>query len=219
LTTIADTAGGRFSSFGAAAINDAGTVAFLGILNDRDRTQGIFAGPGGATLIVGTNSDVFSQFGNPAINNAGTVAVFGGLQDGIQAIFTGNGGPVTARTDLDNPPFIEFEHPSINNAGEVTFFAIDGDGVGGIFVELTGRAAPAAVIQTGDSLFGSTVTSLDMGRFGFNDSDQLAFEFTLADGRTGVALASLTVVPEPSSLNLLLPVLGVLGVLLVRRRK
>jgi hypothetical protein len=47
------------------------------------------------------------------------------------------------------------------------------------------------VIQTGDALFGSSVTNVDLGRFALNDCFQLAFEYTLQDGRTGIAVASL----------------------------
>jgi hypothetical protein len=55
------------------------------------------------------------------------------------------------------------------------------------------------------ALDGSTVTSLSFGR-GINDAGQIAFEATLADGRTGIYRADLQTVPEPSSL-----LLGCLG--------
>ena len=41
-----------------------------------------------------------------------------------------------------------------------------------------------AVVRTGDALFGSTVTSLNFFREGLNDSGQLAFYYSLSDGRT-----------------------------------
>ena len=58
-------------------------------------------------------------------------------------------------------------------------------------MELTGGASPLAVLQSGDSLFGSTVTAVSVGRFAFNDHLRLAFEYELADGRSGIAVASL----------------------------
>jgi hypothetical protein len=43
---------------------------------------------------------------------------------------------------------------------------------------------------TRDRLFGSTVTSVDLGRFALNDNVQLAFHYLLSDGRSGVAIAA-----------------------------
>jgi hypothetical protein len=56
---------------------------------------------------------------------------------------------------------------------------------------LTGGARPIPVIQTGDKLFGGIVTSVDLGRFALNDKFQMAFQYSLDDGRSGVAIASL----------------------------
>jgi hypothetical protein len=50
---------------------------------------------------------------------------------------------------------------------------------------------PVPEIQSGDPLFGSVVTSIDLGRFALNNRFQMAFEYTLEDGRTGIAIASL----------------------------
>jgi len=46
------------------------------------------------------------------------------------------------------------------------------------------------VIRPGDPLFGSTVTQVNLGRFALNDRFQMAFEYTLTDGRSGIAVAS-----------------------------
>ena len=55
------------------------------------------------------------------------------------------------------------------------------------------------VIALGDALFGSTVTGLDFLN-GLNDAGDVAFLYHLADGRQGIAVAS---VPEPAGLALL----------------
>ena len=73
----------------------------------------------------------------------------------------------------------------------MAFFANEQSGGEGVFVELSGGASPVAVIETGDALFGSIVTGLDLGRFALNDRDQLAFHYDLQDGRSGVAILSL----------------------------
>ena len=79
---------------------------------------------------------------------------------------------------------------SINNRGDVAFFATETVGRDGIFVELTGGSNPVPVIETGDALFGSTVVTLSTGRFSLNASGQIAFRYQLADGRSGIAVAS-----------------------------
>src|SRR5689334_4728792 len=84
-----------------------------------------------------------------------------------------------------------FEHPSINSRGAVAFSAFEANGGLGIFVELTGKASPVAILQTGDQLFGSTVTAVTVGRFAFNDHLRLVFGYELQDGRSGIAVASL----------------------------
>jgi hypothetical protein len=80
---------------------------------------------------------------------------------------------------------------SINNLGDVAFFASESVGIDGVFVELTGGSNAVPVIETGDALFGSTVVALSVGRFSLNDSEQIAFRYALADGRSGIAVASL----------------------------
>jgi hypothetical protein len=74
--------------------------------------------------------------------------------------------------------------------------------------------AGTRVIGTGDALNGSTVTDLALGASGLNDDGDIAFNYTLASGTTGVAVASL--IPEPGS-ALLLVAAG--GTLLSRRRR
>jgi hypothetical protein len=87
--------------------------------------------------------------------------------------------------------------PDINDAGLVAFRATLDAGGAGIF---TGPdAVNDRVIGTGDALFGSTVTDVFFAR-GLNEDGSLAFAYTLANGRQGVALA---VVPEPVALTLL----------------
>jgi hypothetical protein len=207
LTQVLDSLNSNFGSFGAVAINARGEIVFLGV--HKDRSQGIFlavpnldeAGksenlPAGAVSVVDVvNNFDFFGFGDPVINDAGVVADSAGGVAGLE-IFSGNARGITARTDPSSALFAEFEHPSMNNRGAVAFSAFETNGAQGIFVELTGGASPVAVLQTGDPLFGSTVTAVTVGRFAFNDHFQLVFGYELADGRSGIAIASLQVVQE-----------------------
>jgi len=206
LTTVLDVLTSNFKSFGAVAINRSGQIVFEGTL--KDRTAGIFVispkvdetekdggtPPASASLvdIVDTNNPDFFGFGDPVINDAGVVADSGGGGTRVE-IFSADANGITARTDPSSAIFADFEHPSINNHGSVAFSTFETNGGQGIFGELTGGTSPVAVLQTGDTLFGSTVTAVSVGRFAFNDHFQLAFEYELEDGRSGVAIAHLQV--------------------------
>ena len=78
--------------------------------------------------------------------------------------------------------------PAINDAGHVAFFAfVKGEsGDSGIF----NGPDPVAnkIIQTGDSLFGSTVSSLQLG--GINAFDEVVFRAVLADGRDFIVIGT-----------------------------
>ena len=226
LTTIATTSPTGFSGFGGASINSAGTVAFLGIQGTGSATvAGEFSGLNGATTIgqvTGFGPAAGSEFSNPAINNAGRVAFFGTPDANGQAfgVFTGDGGALDTIVDINSDPnLIATEHPSLNNAGAVAFESFEADGTEQMLLSLPGAATPTRVLQTGDTLFGATVTSLFVGAFALNDNNQLTFSYTLDDGRTGIGVARLaasspTAAPEPGSLLLFLPILALA---LVRR--
>lgn len=75
------------------------------------------------------------------------------------------------------------------------------------------------VITTGDSLFGSTVTSIDFSRQGLNNLGQVAFYATLADGTSGIFRADPQLVPEADALSGVLA-FGAFGAgVMLRQRK
>ncbi len=63
-----------------------------------------------------------------------------------------------------------------------------------------GNAATDKIIGNGDTLFGSTVSSLTIQNHAVNNSGQVAFYYQLGDGRRGIAVAT----PPPSALPELL---------------
>lgn len=73
-------------------------------------------------------------------------------------------------------------------------------GVEGIFLKYLSVPTPFEVISVGDSLFGGTVTDLSMSIDAVNNDDVIAFQYQLANGVRGVALAH---VPETSSFVLI----------------
>lgn len=221
LTTIASTAGGFFSNFGffpSLGNSNQGTVAFQGILAGGG--EGIYLGSGGPfTTIADTSGGRFTSFGvAPSLNELGQVAFFATLTDGSSGIFLAHGGTIETIADTTGP-FSGFgvagigvrDTLTVNNAGQVVFLATLDAGGSGIFTgpdPLTDR-----VIGTGDPLFGSTVTGLELSREVLNDAGQIAFEAILADSRrvviradpAGMSFAQPAgiTVPEPGGLVLL----------------
>jgi len=107
--------------------------------------------------------------------------------------FTARNGGFTPRNNPASAPFLNTDHPSLNNSGAIAFAAIPLASVTdptGIFLGVSGGESLIPVIRPGDPLFGSTVTQVNLGRFALNDRFQMAFEYTLTDGRSGIAVAS-----------------------------
>ena len=221
------TNGGAFSVLGVPNINSGGKVAFFSNL-DTGR-NGIFTNTAGSSTTASvadttnTNGGAFSNFiGSPDINTGGTVVFFADLDTGGTGIFTNREGSFTAdsianSTTTNGGAFSFFINASINTARTIAFSATLDAGGSGVFARLPGGNAPFAVVQTGDSLFGSSVTRLSVSSSGLNDSNQLAFNYSLADGRFGIAVAQI-VVPEAGTLAL--AAVGLLaGVGVVVRRK
>lgn len=140
---------------------------------------------------------------------------------GGRGIYTGSGGATTTIADSDSPVSSSFAiaTPSINGSGTVAFQASRDAGGSGLFVQ-NGSGGFDAVLLSGQSFMGSTVSSFGFGNQGFNDLGQFAFRATLADGRQGIytATSSVTVAaPEPGTWAMM--ALGVGALRLVMRRK
>lgn len=137
VTTIADT-NSLFSYFGTdgftynfSAINDSGTVAFLGTL--KDGSSGIFTSSSGKLTTIVDTSSSFSYLGhplfylqNPSINDRGAVAfgatAFGANNGYNRSILVSTGGVIT--TIVDDTSIIKFsESAVINNKGTVALQA------------------------------------------------------------------------------------------------
>src|SRR5579864_900475 len=204
LTTVLATPSFGFSQFGNVGINATGEVVFLGVRPDG--SQGVFVVrsrdedrddktpdvPQQPIDIVDSNNPNFAGagFGDPVINKNGVVADVAFLANGVE-IFTGDKRGVTPRTDPASPLFNDAEHPSLNDFGVVAFSVTLSAGGNAILVESTGGASPVVILKTGDPLFGSTVSSLFVGRFALNNHGELVFQYRLNDGRSGVAIVNL----------------------------
>jgi hypothetical protein len=212
LTLIADSSGplGHAAFAEPLGMNDHGTVAFLASMDAGG--FGMFSGNGGPLTPIVTSASGFTNLQEPSINADGTVAFFGERTGGVVGIFAHRDGTLTTIADSSGPFTGNFGNEvDINASGKVAFKATLDAGGSGIF---TGPDPVAdKVIQTGDALFGSTVTVVgDVSArtsdiFDMNDHGEIAFRYELANGVSGIAVAR--IVPEPSSAIVLSVVLGV----------
>ncbi len=194
------------------SINDSGVVAFVATGSK------IVTGSGGATTTIFTGPETNLT----SINNAGTVAFR--PQGAPDTIYTGNGGTPTAIYSgfpidfrMNNAGTVAFDisgggvltgngaspatlyvagafYPSINDLGQVAYYYQAGAAdLGSISIGLNPIAGK--VIEIGDPLDGSTVTSLSFSKI--NNLGQVAFGAGLANGETGLFIA--TPVPEPTT--------------------
>ena len=207
---VADNAG-AFNDFGSnPTVNDAGTVAFSASLDTP--VGGIYIGSvggNGATTTVVTNETaaLYNFDGSPFINNNGEITFRANEQATFApAVWVVNqDGSNLRRIANVSGPFSQLQSPVINDVGTIVFFANLDNGGRGIF---TGpNAGIDKVIAEGDPLFGSPVQSLGFFR-GLNNQDEIAFSYTLADGRKGIARARvvptadrLAIVPRITSLQ------------------
>jgi hypothetical protein len=188
-----------FSQFlGDPAINAGGTVVFKANLAAGGSGIYLGTGSGSLTTIVTTGGTITGTGAWPSINTAGHVAYLV-TGTGYSAVYRYAGGSSTLIADSTGVFSNIVTNPAISGADRVAFVADLAAGGRGLFTG--GNPATDTVIQTGSALDGSTVTDLFVGPSAFNDAGQLAFYATLADGRSGVYLA--TPVPETAHLLLL----------------
>jgi hypothetical protein len=164
------------------SINKAGTVAYT---TNVER--------GGSKLFVATKhstaslvaADDHGSFGAPVINNRGAVAFRCGDYSAVCLVDHKGKYVAIGSGKFD---FLAGD-PSMNDAGVIAYWGVKQvRDKARIAIYTTAQDAP--VISTGDQLFGSTVTQL-VGVSGtyLNNRGQIAFQYELADGRTGVARA------------------------------
>ncbi|HVK04799.1 MAG TPA: choice-of-anchor tandem repeat NxxGxxAF-containing protein [Armatimonadaceae bacterium] len=129
--SIADTREGRFVGFTTPAINDRGTVAFLGYPSGDGAGAGIFTTKNGRHFktIVTSDHPTLVAFGPPSINNRGLVAFEavhrwdGSSDSGVYAGYGPDSLAAVATTEGDSP-FINFGmRVSVNDGGKVAFHA------------------------------------------------------------------------------------------------
>jgi hypothetical protein len=168
------------------AINDAGVIAFEESVRP-GFDSGIFAGSTRTfTTLAAPSPDV--SVGVPSFNDAGTAAFERSFVDGVSGEFvteivTSDATTTTTVASSAGPfSFFGFRPPALNELGDVAFVATLDDNTTGIFTG--GDPVEDRVIAVGDSLMGTTVTSLNLCEEGLNEAGQLAFVAFFEDPAT-----------------------------------
>lgn len=231
--TIANTAdpaspfgGPSINPLAVASINGSGSVAFRA--NLKMGGQGIYLSDGTTITTIADSSGQFTGFDSRfTVNDNGVAGFRASLDSGGSGIFTSDGTTTTLIADTNTPgSFIGLNDPvMINNAGTVAFEArTDIRVINGANVPFQGiytgpDPIDDKVIARGDSLFGSTVTGVTFSR-GLNNNGQIAFEYFLENGITGIAVASpvSSVIPEPTTF-IVWSLLGFCGMCITRHRR
>ncbi|MGD1899865.1 MAG: choice-of-anchor tandem repeat NxxGxxAF-containing protein [Phormidesmis sp.] len=199
------------------SLNNNNEVTFFAISGAAPDGDAIFLSEDGGAPTPLPDPLGFGTIEGPTLNDGGTVAydtLFVNDEGAaVQGIFIQNGEEVTLKADITGD-FNSLDRPAINNAGELVFLAQLETGESGLF----SGSDPVGdrIIATGDDLFGATVTGLDFTQqTGLNNSGQLTFNASFADGSIGVYRAdpeegNPQPVPEPTAVLTTL-VVGIVG--------
>ncbi|HET6372944.1 MAG TPA: choice-of-anchor tandem repeat NxxGxxAF-containing protein, partial [Candidatus Polarisedimenticolia bacterium] len=150
-TKIADTNVDFIEINAWPAINNAGTVAFLGFRRPSFTPEGIYGGNGGAVTTFVDDSGAFSgvfgsftTFGDVQINDSGTVSTLSVINNFTgSGIFSANGVSATPISTSGLPCCTSYGAPtSINSSGTVAFNGV----VGGVLGIYTGNGGPLTTV-------------------------------------------------------------------------
>ena len=217
----------------AVSVNDSGVVAFWASTDMYGGGELELVATDGSTVetIASIGTDVFGYGYMDAylsINESGTVAFSAILPSFDYAIMTGDGDSLSTVVDTTGP-FEWLDGLSFNDNGIVAFEAGENYGESGIFIGPD--PTTDKVVGFGDTLFGGTVLEVSMGVEALNNDGEIVFLYELEDGTEGIALATPEsnpgvpdppdppVVPEPSTLALMMLGMISIGSYCVRKRR
>ena len=209
LAVVGDTvpSGERLAGFGenpAAAINDAGAVAFSAQLTGGKATSGVFVAQRGKLAAVALSGAAapdepqatLAEFEQPALNDAGDVAFLAATRRGREAgeaIYLWRKGQLSKLVASgDRAPgggnFSSFGNPALNNKGEVAFGALIEQGpiLGGIFLS-SGKEIRSVLAAGGPAPTGGIFARFSE-RLDVNDAGTIAFSAVLRQGGPEVAV-------------------------------
>ncbi|RYF68576.1 MAG: PEP-CTERM sorting domain-containing protein [Cytophagaceae bacterium] len=228
----------RFNTFAFPSVDNSGNVSFFAtVTNDLNAGNGVFTRVANGTVskiaaggdtAAGVTNGFFSFFSRVTRNDNNTTAFFGGATVGateLRGIWTGssslslvaiNGQTVT--TALGTATFGNtYNLGNLNASGTGVFRAASMTGAFTQAVFSFTGANLTPLFAQGDSLFGSTITTL--GVPSINDAGTIVFNYTLANGVAGVySSAAPAVVPESGTVSLFGIGISALGLVIRRKR-
>jgi len=215
---IAPGTGGTYLILGLhCAINDSGSIAYLGDIYGGNVSQGIFFRAGGTISPLVLEGDpapgtggVFAGLWDPSSNNAGQAAFNAGVSGGsasggIFVASSSEGHPVAlvgqTAPGTGGQAYVLFSrYTVIDDAGDVAFQASYSTSysLGGIFFydARTGQIFPVALVGGEAPGMGGRTFSAFGYVMDINASGQVAFVAGLSDGSSGVFLATPDAPPD-----------------------
>jgi len=199
--------GERIAGFGehpAAAINDAGAVAFAAQLTGGKATSGIFLAQNGKLTAVALSGaaapdiagGTLADFEPPWLNEAGEIAFLAALRRGREtgeAIYLWHQSQLTKVVASGDPApgggqFSSFASPALNGKGELAFGAVIEQGpiLGGVFA-VSGRDR-RVVLAAGSAAPGGGIFARFAERIELNESGTIAFSAVLRQGGPSAAV-------------------------------
>ncbi len=209
LAAVGDTvpSGESIAGFGetpAAALNDAGAVAFAAALTGGKATGGVFLAEKTKVKAVALSGaaapeipgGTLAQFEAPALNEAGDVAFLAMVRRGREmqeAIYVAHGGGLRKLVAAGDPVpgggnFTSFGSPALNRRGDVAFGAIVEQGpiVGGIF--MSSGAETRLVLAAGAPSPTGGIFARFSEHLELNDAGTIALSAVLRQGGPGAAI-------------------------------
>lgn len=187
LTGILDTAG-PIAEIGTEVATANGGVAAV-LTSDEDNDQRLLRWVGGVTTLISSRlrDGYTNYYVDKSVNRFGQVAFRAQIGEWTEAILVGDGGQPTVYAQTGETTFSRFQSPGIDDQGRVAFQAQLVDWRDAI---LTGPDPVAdLVIVEQTALFGGVLSRLDLGPAGVNAAGDIAFQYSLDDGRSGIAIA------------------------------
>lgn len=190
------------------SMNDAGDILIRAYLASEPSEHLILYRNGVFTVIDSSGPGYsLTDHGGPAINNAGIVAYYrynacgSSIISGSPSNLTTLAAPVVCGGQFGTI----YRGVQLSDVGTFAFIAEQMEGTRALF------SGPDPirdrVVALNDPLFGSTLLNFggSVNSFAMSDDGRIAFAANLADGRTGIVLATpASDVPEPTSFSLML---------------
>ena len=209
--------GAKFTNFNFYPTISGDTSAFYGRSSTTGR-QGIYTSDpvlglrtvvDTTTAVPGHNGTTFSAIapGTTGVisgNNVAFHALFSGGEGYYLGSAAGGAGSLSKIVELgDTAPrggtFTGFgSNPAISGTNVLFDAVTNNNGSSTVGLFLNNGGALTEVVNNGDALFGSTLSSFAFTPTAF-DGNQFVFTYSLADGEEGIALASFAAVPEPAT--------------------